>query len=48
MTDIANIYMYILLYSGMTSIQIYCKWKNVIDRNMLNKLTVCKKKRKYV
>lgn len=27
MTDIAKIYMYILLYSGMTTIQIYCKLK---------------------
>lgn len=26
-------------------IQIYCKWKSVIDRDVKDKLTVCKKKR---
>lgn len=38
---------YILLYSGMSNISDYCKWEDVINRDMLNKLTVCKKERKY-
>lgn len=39
---------YILLYSGMMNISDYCKWENVINRDMLNKVTVCKKERNII